>query len=68
VQERPELKTPFRWFASLPISIVALNSIMLGTITSAAEYDGWITWGHEASGLMVVPIAVWAVCVYVTRR
>lgn len=50
-----------RWFAALPVSIVALHSIMLGTIASAAEYDGWITWGHEASGLMVVPIVVWAV-------
>lgn len=68
MQERPELKTPFRWFASLPISIVALNSIMLGTITSAAEFDGWITWGHEASVLMVVPIVVWAVSVYACRR
>lgn len=53
------------WFASLPISIVALHSIMLGTITSAAEFDGWINWGHEASVLMVVPIVAWAVCVYV---
>lgn len=65
---RTELKKPFRWFASLPISIVALHSIMLGTITSAAEYDGWITWGHEASGLMVVPILAWAGCVYSMRR
>lgn len=68
MQERPELKTPFRWFASLPISIVALHSIMLGTITSAAEYDGWISWGREASVLMLVPIGLWAVCVYVCRR
>lgn len=57
-----------RWFASLPISIVALHSIMLGTIASAAEYDGWITWGHEASGLMVVPIVVSVVCAYAVRR
>ena len=57
-----------RWFAALPISIVALHSIILGTIASAAEYDGWIGWGHEASALMVVPIVLWLVCVYVTRR
>lgn len=62
------MKRLMRWFASLPVSIVALHSIILGTIASAAEYDGWITWGHEASVLMVVPIALWAVCVYVTRR
>jgi len=49
-------------FASLPVSIVALHSIMVGTITSAAEYDGWITWGHEASVLMVVPIVLWVLC------
>ena len=41
---------------------------MLGTLFSAAEYDGWITWGHEASVLMVVPIVAWVVCVYVCRR
>jgi hypothetical protein len=35
-----------RWLASLPISIVGAHSIMLGTLLSAAEYDGWITWGH----------------------
>jgi hypothetical protein len=57
-----------RWFASLPISIVALHSILLGTISSAAEYDGWISWGHEASVLMAVPILVWLVCVYTVRR
>ena len=32
-----------RWLAFLPISIGVLNSIILGTTTSAAEYDGWIT-------------------------
>jgi len=62
------MKCLVRWFASLPISIVALHSIMLGMITSAAEYDGWISWGHEASVLMVVPIVVWAVSVYACRR
>lgn len=29
---------------------------MLGTLLSAAELDGWIDWGHEASIAMVVPI------------
>lgn len=54
----------FRWFAALPISIVGANSIMLGTLLSAAEYDGWITWGHEASVVMLIPIIVWATCAY----
>ena len=53
-----------RWFASIPISIVALHSIMVGTIASVAEYDGWITWGHEASGAMVLPIVAWALCAW----
>lgn len=51
-----------RWFASLTISIVGANSIMLGTLLSATEYDGWITWGHEASGVMLLPIMLWVVC------
>lgn len=34
----------------LPISIMALNSITLGTTTSAAEYDGWIAWGARRRG------------------
>ncbi len=62
------MKRFIHWFASLPISIVALHSIMLGTITSAAEFDGWITWAHEVSGLMVAPIVLWAVCVHASRR
>lgn len=51
-----------RWFASLPISIVGANSIMLGTLFSAAEYDGWITWRHEASVVMLMPILLWVAC------
>jgi hypothetical protein len=62
------LRKTTRWFASLPISIVALHSIMVGTITSAAKYDGWITWGHEASVPMVMPIVVWAMCGSMVRR
>lgn len=62
------LKKLARWFASIPISIVALHSIMLGTLTSAGEYDGWISWGHEASVLMVVPIVASAACTYAARH
>lgn len=57
-----------RQFAALPISIVALHSIILGTIASAAEYDGWISWGHEASVLMIVPILSWVACAHAMRR
>ena len=53
-----------RRFANIPVSIVALHSIIFGTLLSAAEYDGWISWGHEASALMVVPIAAWAACAW----
>lgn len=51
-------------FASLPISIVGANSVMLGTLLSAAEYDGWIAWGHEASVVMMAPIAYWIACAW----
>lgn len=53
-----------RWFAAQPVSRVALHSIKCGTLPSAAEYDGWISCGHKASVLMVVPIAAWAVCAW----
>lgn len=43
-------------FSALPITLVGAHSIMLGTLLSAAELDGWIDWGHEASIAMVVPI------------
>ena len=52
------MKHPARWFTSLRISIVALHPIIVSAIASAAEYDGWITWGHEASLLMVMPSPV----------
>lgn len=51
----------FSWFAELPIGQVGTHSVMLGVLLSAAEWDGWIDWGHEASIVMVGPIAVWAV-------
>jgi len=57
---------PIRWFAALPISIVGSNAIMFGTLLSAAEYDGWITWGHEASVVMLLPIAICAVTAWLT--
>lgn len=50
------------WLARLPISIVGANSIMLGTLLNAAEYDDWITWGHEASVVMLIPILLWVIC------
>ena len=43
-------------FSALPIALVGAHAIMLGTLLSAAELDGWIDWGHEASIAMVVPI------------
>jgi hypothetical protein len=55
------MKNLARWFASLPIAIVGANSIMLGTLLSAAEYDGWISWGHGASVVMLISILLWVV-------
>lgn len=49
------------WFARLPIGVVGAHSVMLGVLLSAAEWDGWIDWGHEASIMMVVPIVGWVV-------
>lgn len=54
------MKILVRWFANLPITLVAAHSIMLGIVLSAAEWDGWISWGHEASIVMLVPIVAWA--------
>ena len=54
------MKNQIRWLARQPVSLVAAHSIMLGILFSAAEWDGWIGWGHEASIVMIVPIIVWA--------
>jgi hypothetical protein len=48
-----------RWYAGLPIGLVGAHSIFLGLLLSAAEWDGWVSWGHEASIIMVLPIALW---------
>jgi hypothetical protein len=50
-----------RWFASLPVTIVAGHSILVGLIASAAEAAAWIDWGHEALLLAAVPILARAV-------
>lgn len=42
------------------MSLVAAHSVMLGIVLGAAEWDGWITWGHEASIVMAAPIVAWA--------
>lgn len=54
------MKNLILWFAKLPTGLIAAHSIMLGVVLSAAEREGWITWGHEASIVMVVPIVAWA--------
>ena len=48
-----------RWFAALPIGLVATHSIMLGVLLSALEFEGWISWGHEGLLVAMAPIVVW---------
>ena len=45
-----------RWFASLPLTLVAANSLMGGLVLSSTEAVGRNDWGHEALLLAVVPI------------
>ena len=54
-------KQAVRWFADLPVAIVAAHSLFAGTVLSSTEAAGWNGWGHEASIVMVLPIVAWAV-------
>ena len=49
-----------RWFAGLPLTVVAPHALFAGLVLSAMEAAGWISWGHEALLLAVVPILGWA--------
>ena len=58
---RVSFEKPLRWFANLPVALVAAHSLFAGTVLSSTEAAGWNTWGHETSIVMVVPILAWAV-------
>lgn len=50
-----------RWFASLPLTLVAAHSLLAALVLSSTESIGWNTWGHEFLLLPIVPIIAWAV-------
>jgi hypothetical protein len=50
-----------RWFAGLPLTIVATHSLMAWLVLSSTEAAGWNSGGHEALLLAVVPIVAWAI-------
>jgi hypothetical protein len=49
-----------RWFANLPLTLVAAHSLMAGLVLSSTEAAGWNDWGHEALLLVIVPVLAWA--------
>ncbi len=49
-----------KWFADLPITIVATSSPLAGLVLSSTEAAGRNEWGHEGLLLAVVPIVDWA--------
>jgi len=57
-----------RWFASLPLTLVATHSLLAGLVLSSIEAAGWNAWGHEGLLLTVVPILGWAALRCRTRR
>ena len=44
-----------RWFAGLPLTMVAAHSILAGAVLSSTEAIGWNDLGHEALLLSIVP-------------
>ncbi len=48
-----------RWFASLPLTLVAAHSLLAGLLLSSTEAAGWNEWGHYGLLLAVVPIVAW---------
>ena len=49
-----------RWYAGLPLTIVATNSLLTGLVLSATQAAGWNDWGHYGLVLSIVPIVAWA--------
>ena len=45
-----------RWFASLPLALVAAHSVFAGLVVSSTEAAGWNNWRHYGLLLAVVPI------------
>jgi hypothetical protein len=52
----------------LPVTIVAANSLFAGLILSACEAAGWISWGHEALLVGIVPVTAWAMAMWLVSR
>ena len=58
-----------RWFAGLPLTLVAASSLMAGLVLSSTEAAGWNDWGHVGLPLAVVPIISWAAArAWIERR
>ncbi len=48
-----------KWFAELPLTMVATSSLLVGLVLSSTEAAGLNEWGHEGLLAAVVPIVVW---------
>jgi hypothetical protein len=49
-----------RWFASLPVSSVAISALFPGLLLSACESAGWAELGHDELLYAILPIIAWA--------
>ena len=52
------MKRLLRWYAGLPVTIVATSSLLVGLAFRSMEADGAITWGLEMLLVAAVPIAL----------
>ena len=50
----------FKWFADLPLTIVATSSLLAGLVLSSTEAAGWNEWGHDGPLLAAIRILAWA--------
>lgn len=55
------MRRVIHWFASLPLMLVAAQSLIVGLVLSSTEAAGWNEWGHEGLLLAAIPNVGWAV-------
>ena len=65
---RSAISSAFRWFAGLPLTIIATHSLLAVLVLSSTEAAGWNDWGHEGLLFAILPILGWLILQLMTSR